>query len=166
MQSFMEPGFQPGQRSDDAAIRRQSSQLHGILWPLLGLTACLLVAACGSRERAVNPPLTITGTRLENRTSMWLSAVRVIVPATGNFVSCGNIAAGGQCSTTFPELAFTGNPVEVTWSQGGQIWSTGPLELQPDASVLEAGRALVQVVIVGAGSAGVVLLPDQGPQAP
>jgi hypothetical protein len=108
----------------------------------------------------VLPELSIGGTRVENRSSGFLSAVRLIVPATGNFVSCGNIAPGGSCSTSFPELAYSGNPVEVTWSQGGQIYSTGLLDLRPDEAVLEAREALVQVVIVGPGAAGVALLPQ------
>ena len=133
----------------------------------LALWAALLVpGACSLPGAAPGPNLQITGTRIENRGQAWLAAVRVIVPVTGNFVSCGNIAPQGECSTSFPELAYSGNPVEVSWSQGGEIWSTGLLELQPDAAVRDAGAALVQVVIVGPGRAGVVLLPVTGKEAP
>jgi hypothetical protein len=93
---------------------------------------------------------------------MWVTAVRLLVPVTGNFVSCGNISPGSMCSTTFPETDYTGNPVEITWSQGGQIHSTGQFVVQlPDD--LDADRpALVRTVIMGPGSAGTVIV--QRPQ--
>jgi len=134
--------------------------------PLALWAAMLALAGCALTDEAPSPDLQITGTRIENRSQGWLAAVRLIVPATGNFVSCGNIAPQGECSTRFPEQTYSGNPVEVSWSQGGEIWSTGLLELQPDAAVLDAGAALVQVVIVGPGRAGVALLPVTGAEVP
>jgi len=95
----------------------------------------------------------------ENRGQAFVTAVRLLVPATGAFVSCGNIPPGGTCATTFPEVKYTGNEMEVTWSQGGQIFSTGQLRLSPSNEVLEAGAARVRVVIAGPGVAGAQLVP-------
>ena len=95
---------------------------------------------------------------IENQTQMWVAAARLLVPLTGNFVSCGNISPQSSCATTFPETDYTGNPVEITWSQGGQIYSTGqfviqlPDDLDPDRPVV------VQVIITGTGSAGAMIL--------
>lgn len=133
---------------------------------LLAVVALLGLLACASQAVTVAPGPAIGGLRIENRGSAFISAVRLIVPATGNFVSCGNIAPGNSCATTFPEQRYSGNPVEVSWSQGGQIWSTGELSLQAGAEVRESGSALVQVVIIGAGQAGVVLLPLSRPGEP
>lgn len=101
--------------------------------------------------------LEIVGARLENRSQAWVSSATLGVPATGRFVSCGNIAPGAECATSFPELAWSGNPVELNWNQGGQLWSTGEVSIEPSADVRLVGRAVVRVVIMGPGSAGVVL---------
>jgi len=95
---------------------------------------------------------------MENQTQMYVSAVRLLVPVTGTFVSCGNIPPGSMCSTTFPEAAYTGNPVEITWSQGGQIHSTGQFAVQlPDDLDVER-PAMVHIVISGPGLAGALIV--------
>jgi hypothetical protein len=118
----------------------------------LGLLAC----AATSVDNA--PPIQITGMVMENQTQMYVSAVRLLVPATGNFVSCGNIPPESMCSTTFPEATYTGNPVEITWSQGGQIHSTGQFVLQLPNDLDENNSAVAHVVISGPGLAGALLV--------
>lgn len=117
----------------------------------------LHLMACASAMPDV-PGVQIDGMVIENQTHMWVSAVRVLLPDTGGFVSCGNIAPGSMCSTSFPQTAYTGAPVEITWSQAGQIHSTGPFDLQlPDD--MDAGHtASVSVVIAAPGSAGAVII--------
>jgi hypothetical protein len=128
---------------------------------------CLVLGACASSP-ASNPhsDLNIGGLSIFNRGSAYVSAAQLLVPATGNFVSCGNIAPGAVCSTAFPERTYTGNPVEVTWSQGGRIHTTGPMEVLPSEEVLEAGTAEVRIVIVSPGLAAVELLPIKSLQTP
>ena len=121
-----------------------------------GLCAFLLFA-CASELLDNTPPLQIEGLVMNNQTQMWVSAVRLLVPATGNFVSCGNIPPGSMCSTTFPEIAYTGNQIEITWSQGGQIHSTGLFVLQLPADLDDDKPALVRVVISGPGTAGAAI---------
>jgi len=119
-------------------------------------TACLM--ACASRVVDSAPPLQIDGLVIENQTLMWVSAVRLLVPVTGNFVSCSNISPESSCATTFPETDYTGNPVEITWSQGGQIHSTGQFVIQLPDDLEEDRPALVRIVIAGPGSAGAIIV--------
>jgi hypothetical protein len=118
----------------------------------------LLLLACASRSLDSKYQLQIEGMAIENQTQMWVSAVRLLVPVTGNFVSCGNIPPGSMCSTTFPETSYTGNPIEITWSQGGQIHSTGQFVVQLPFDLDESKPAVVRVVIAGPGSAGAVII--------
>lgn len=95
---------------------------------------------------------------IENQTEMYVSAVRLLVPVTGSFVSCGNISPESMCSTTFPEAAYTGNPVEITWSQAGQIHSTGQFVMQLPGELDENKPAVVRIVISDTGSAGAMII--------
>ena len=118
----------------------------------------LSLLACAASYLDRTPQLQIEAMLIENQTQMWVSAVRLLVPVTGNFVSCGNISPQSMCSTTFPEASYTGNPVEITWSQGGQIHSTGEFVLQLPADMDEDRPAVVHIVISAPGSAGAVIV--------
>ena len=118
----------------------------------------LLLMACASGSVDNTPPLKLEGLVFENQTRMWVSAVRLLVPVTGNFVSCGNISPQSSCATTFPETDYTGNPVELTWSQGGQIHSTGQFVIQLPDDLDPDRPAVVQIVITGPGSAGAMIV--------
>jgi hypothetical protein len=125
---------------------------------LISTSLCtLLLIACASKPADQVTPLQIEGLVMSNQTQMWVSAVRLLVPVTGNFVSCGNIPPGSMCSTTFPETAYKGNQIEITWSQGGQIHSTGLFVLQLPADLDDTKPALVRVVISGPGTAGAAI---------
>jgi len=123
-----------------------------------------LLFACGAGSVTPDPPpIQISGMLIENQTQMYVSAVRLLVPVTGSFVSCGNISPESMCSTTFPEAAYTGNPVEITWSQGGQIHSTGQFVMQLPGDLDENKPVVVRIVISGPGSAGAMIIqrPEQ-----
>jgi len=117
----------------------------------------LFLSACASRSTEPVTPLQIEGLLIENSTQMWLSAVRILVPATGNFVSCSTITPQSKCSTTFPETSYTGNPVEITWSQGGQVHSSGVFVIQLPVGLDNDKPARILVVIAGPGLAGAVI---------
>jgi len=119
-----------------------------------------LLQACAAQPVNPAPDLKIEGLVIENQTEMWVSAARLLVPVTGAFVSCGNISPGTRCSTTFPETDYSGNPVEFTWSQGGQIYSTGEFVMQPPDDVDLDRPAAVMVVIAAPGSAGATIVQD------
>jgi len=95
---------------------------------------------------------------MENRTEMFLSSVSLLVPDTGGYVSCGTIAPGSICSTTFPEADYSGNPVEITWVQGGQTHSSGRFTLRIPSDLDRRRAAVVRVVISGLESAGAVIV--------
>jgi len=118
----------------------------------------ILLLACAAKPVDDAPPVQITGMVMENHTQMYVSAVRLLVPATGNFVSCGNIPPGSMCSSTFPEAAYTGNPVEITWSQGGRIHSTGQFVVQLPSDLDNDRPAQVHIVISGPGLAGAMMV--------
>ena len=120
----------------------------------------ILLTACASAAPERDPVLQIEGVSMENKTQIWVSAVRLLVPVSGNFVSCGNISPGTMCSTTFPESGYTGNPVEITWSQGGQIHSTGQFALQLPDDLDYDKPAMVRIVIAGPGTAGAAVFQD------
>ena len=141
------------------AVYKASAVLASNLTRLLGPGLCTgLLLACASGPGESTSPLQIGGMVIKNQTQAWVSAARLLVPVTGNFVSCGNISPGSMCSTTFPETGYTGNPVEITWSQGGQIHSTGQFVLQLPEQLDREKPVLVQVVITGPTSAGAVLV--------
>jgi hypothetical protein len=129
------------------------------------LSLCVLfVNACASQ--AVDGPvnsaegLQIKGLIIENQSLMWVTAARLLVPATGNFVSCGNITPNSRCATTFPETDYSGNPVQITWSQGGQIHSTGDYKLELPEDIDITKPAMVRVIITAPGSAGAIITQD------
>lgn len=125
---------------------------------LLGAGACSTTSA----PQADEDQLLIDGLKFENQSRSAISAIRLLVTATGEFVSCGHIPPGGSCASGFPGRVLRGNPVEVSWSQSGQIWSTGALRVNVSEAVRAAGVAEVRVVVIAPGSAGIVLVPAAG----
>lgn len=117
----------------------------------------MLLSACAAPERAI-VTVQIDGMVIENQTRAWISAARVFTPLSGRFVSCGNISPGSMCSTHFPETAYAGNPVEITWSQAGEIHSTGEFEMSIPETLDPDRPAMVRVVITGPGSAGAAIV--------
>ena len=115
---------------------------------------CLLTACSASGPLAPKPLLQIDGLSFLNQSRQPVTAIRLLVPATNNFVSCGFISPGGHCASSFPEVDYTGNPFVVEWTQGGADWSTGEITLQPGETLIQAGVARVQVVVMAPGSAG------------
>ena len=127
----------------------------------LAAAVLVLVTACAVTQDGNEVTLMIDGLKIENQTALPVSQVKLLVPATGAFVSCGNISARSMCSTRFPEANYSGNPVEISWSQGGQDYSTGRAELSIPVDIDEGVAAQVQVVIAGPGSAGAIIVQRQ-----
>jgi len=129
----------------------------------LGVTLCVLtLSACATGPVTREPQVEISGMVMENQTEMYLSAVSLLVPATGGFVSCGTLTPGSMCSTTFPEVAYSGNPVEITWRQAGQMHTSGQFHLQIPTDLDRHKPAEVRVVISSPGAAGAIIVqrPD------
>jgi hypothetical protein len=132
----------------------------GVLKKRLPALPVLLLSACAGAVPQVQP-VTITGMVIENHGSAWISAARVLAPLTGRFVSCGNIAPGSMCSTRFPDASYAGGPVEVTWSQMGEIHSTGEFSMDLPEGLDTDRPATVRVVITGPGAAGAAIIQPQ-----
>lgn len=133
----------------------------------LRATLCILAVACLTSCAADDAlrddtRLPIEGLAFENRSASPVTSIRLLVPATGNFVSCGRIAPGARCTVGFPEVDYAGYPVVVSWAQGGAEWSGGEVTPQIAASAWAAGVGTVRVVVTGPGSAGVLVLPGDG----
>lgn len=127
------------------------------------LALCILfLSACASSSGTREPQIRISGMVMENQTEMYLSGVSLMVPATGGFVSCGAITPGTSCSTTFPEVEYSGNPVEITWRQAGQAQTSGLFRLRVPDDLDKHKPAEVRVVISGTGAAGAIIIqrPD------
>lgn len=130
--------------------------------PLSLALAAVLLASCAATPGGSGPPLLIDALNFENRSSSPIDRIRLLVPATGNFVSCGYIAPGASCASGFPDVVYRGEPVEISWAQGGQDWATGEITLEPDEQVRRAGAAKVMVIVLAPGSAGAVLVSSTG----
>lgn len=118
----------------------------------------LTLSACATGPVQIGAGLLIDRVNFENRATRPINQIRLLVPATGNFVSCGFIAPGASCASGFPAVNYRGDPIEISWTQGGEEWSTGEITLQPDEQVRQAGTANVLVVVLSPGSAGAVLV--------
>jgi hypothetical protein len=119
--------------------------------PALGLAACATTA----------PRYTIDGLALLNRTGVVVHEVRLAVPATGGVVACGQILEQAGCATTFPAREYQGNPVTVSWMQGGRSYRQAAVvfELAPGVVAGEPLTALVELARGGGVRARLVPAP-------
>jgi hypothetical protein len=132
---------------------------HGRNLIALCLQLFLLLACASEQEKKPEPTgIEIDGVIIRNELAFPVKEVQLLVPRTGNFVSCGNIMGHSQCSTKFPNRDYYANEVVISWKEHGQPHSTGPFVISmPDG--LEMGRpALLEVIIFNAGQAGAKLV--------
>ena len=86
----------------------------------------------------------IETTASEQQTSPTVNEI-VIQNDTGEpidgFFNCSQILAGSICLNKFSDRTYQGNPIEVSWIQhyepwtSGQIWLTLPSQIMPDHPV-------------------------------
>jgi len=121
--------------------------------PALGLVACATTAPA--------PRHTVDGLALLNRTGVVVHEVRLAVPATGGVVACGQILVQAGCATTFPAREYQGNPVTVSWMQGGRSYRQAGVvfELAPGVVAGEPLTALVELARGGGVRARLVPAP-------
>ena len=144
-----------GSQGRGLKLRHRARRIVILLALVPGLLACT-----AQKTVPALPVLEIDGLRMVNRTALPIQSARIRVPATEGFVSCGFIPAGGFCSTTFPELTYSGNPIEISWQQATGAWTLDPVTMDVSQEVQAAGRAQLEIVIVGPGSAAALLLAD------
>jgi len=130
-------------------------------WRLCALSALfLLLSSCSTRPIAVpvSAGLKIDGVIIRNRLAYSVNDVQILAPVTGNFVSCGLILARSSCSTGFPDLSYTSNPVRVTWTENGEPQATDDFVVEIGDEI-DAGRpAYLEVQIFSPGQAGANLI--------
>jgi hypothetical protein len=126
------------------------------------LAAGLAFAGCAAQgdrpKTSSGPALQITGVEIHNSLVYPVRDVTILVPATGEYVSCGQIYPETSCSTTFPARDYRDNPVQLSWKEYGQSQSTRPFTLKAPASAREGQAAYIRVEVFAAGQAGANLL--------
>ncbi len=132
--------------------------------PLIPLAACalmLLLGACSIPSKQASnatPAIAIAGVQIINNLSITVTDVQILVPLTGNFVSCGTILRHTACSTSFPGRQYERSPVRVSWKEQGHAQATGNFVIDRPASLDLARPMWIEVVIFAPGQAGAKLV--------
>ena len=140
----------------------------GVLAALLWLWGCAATGP-GDEGEGVEPissGIEIVGLEIQNSLHTTVYDVMVLVPATGGFVSCGQVLARTSCSTSFPQTEYLGYPVKVSWrGRTGDTIETREQQLDLDAGLQPGMRAIVKVVLLSDGLAATLLEPISGATA-
>lgn len=110
------------------------------------------------RGRLQGPELQITGVEIYNSLMYPVRDVTILVPASGDYVSCGQIFPETSCATTFPGRDYRENPVQLSWTEHGQPQSTKPFTLKAPAGTRAGQAATIRVEVFAAGQAGATLI--------
>ncbi len=134
-------------------IFRQSALLLG---SIIFITACSSGQAV--KTRITGPVLQISGVEIHNALPYSVQDVIILAPATGDFVSCGQILPESSCSTSFPARDYRENPLQVKWKEYGQLHSTSEFKLAAPQSARDGQSAYIRVDVFAAGEAGATLV--------
>jgi len=127
----------------------------------------LLVTACATdpaaKAQVGGPRLQIVGIEIHNALSFIVQDVTISVPASGEYVSCGQVLPESSCSTSFPVRDYRESAVQVNWKEQGEPHSTPAFKLEAPAAASEGRRAYIRVEVFASGQAGakLVLLDDE-----
>jgi hypothetical protein len=140
---------------------KRTPQQGRMLQPFASLPHCLvslLLVACAAAPQKqagqAGPALEIEGIEIRNELAHGVSDVTILIPQTGDFVSCGNIIQATSCSTTFPGRSYQGHKVQITWKEQGVPHSTDEFAIKPP-ELLKSGLPIwIEVVIFAPGQAG------------
>ena len=129
---------------------------------VLYLLLLWLVTACGQVQPAMQntPSIAIHGVIIRNDLVISVTDVQLLVPSTGNFVSCGNIMARSMCATKFPHADYYSQKVVVSWTEKGQSHSTGEFALKIPEWLDLTKPTRLEVMIFSPGEAGAKLLQN------
>lgn len=129
---------------------------------ITGFIVMLVLAACMPQPRPnalkAGPDLQITGVEIYNGLPYSVHDVSILVPLSGDFVSCGQILSDSSCSTTFPARDYRESPVQLSWTEHGVPHSTKPFTLKAPDNALPGQDAYIRVEVFAAGQAGATLL--------
>ncbi len=121
-----------------------------------------LMAGCGPHlprsELAASPHLQITGIEIHNALPYIVHDVTILVPVSGDYVSCGQILPDSSCSTSFPVRDYRETAVQISWKEHGEPQSTAPFILKAPIDANNGEQAYIRVEVFGKGQAGAELL--------
>ena len=130
---------------------------HSVAVALLGM-----LTACGGGAQqmpsAKDSGIDIAGIIIRNALAYPVTDVMVEVPATGRFAGCGNIFPHTECKTSFPEVDYRRNGIQVTWSERGESKATDEFVVDTPAWSKAGDSLWLEVVIYSAGLAGARLV--------
>lgn len=126
---------------------------------LLCLQLFQLSACTPAQERGPEPTgIEIEGVVIRNELAFPVTDVQLLVPSTGNFVSCGNIMGRSQCATKFPNRDYYAYEVVISWKEHGQPQTTKPFVIKTPDHLVRDRAALLEVIIFNRGQAGAKLV--------
>lgn len=120
-----------------------------------------LLPACATKGdiQPIATGIVIDGVVIRNELALAVTDVTLLVPFSGNFVSCGNIMARSECSTTFPGRDYYANKIIVTWKEYGEPHSTGEFVISIPDAMDHSQPVRLEVIIFNRGQAGAQLVP-------
>ncbi len=125
----------------------------------MAVSLCLLLACSTAKENQPKATgIVIDGVVIRNELALTVTEVTLLVPASGNFVSCGNIMARSECSTTFPGRDYYANEVVITWKEYGDPQSTDEFVISIPDSIDRNRPVRLEVIIFNRGQAGAKLV--------
>lgn len=84
---------------------------------------------------------------LRNDTGDQIENVRIEVAQFDRFFSCSYIMPRSTCSTGFKPRRYRQNGIEISWTQRGQDYVSGPIVVPADGS-LDRSRVYKAVVVI------------------
>ena len=124
------------------------------------LVLLLSLAGCTALPKSEPTPagVEIDGIVINNQLAITITDAQVLVPATGNFVSCGNIQGRSSCSTGFPGRPYSSNALLVSWKESGTPQSTDEFVVKIGSDIDMGRSARLEVFIFSPGQAGARLI--------
>ncbi|MDX1824296.1 MAG: hypothetical protein R3354_06240 [Thiohalomonadales bacterium] len=126
----------------------------------------LLVVLTACNNLSEKKSITVAGLVFYNDTTSPVHNVKLSVSKTYEMVACGIILPGKECSTTFPQREYQGNPVMVSWEQAGQLWSIRTLEVQLPGDFITNQPTNAVITLGKRGSASARLIPQPSASTP
>lgn len=113
----------------------------------------------------MGPLLQIVGIEIHNALPYTIQDVTILIPESGDFVSCGQVLPVSSCSTSFPVRDYRETAVQLNWKEQGEPHQTAPFLLEAPSSAGEGQQAYIRVEVFSKGQAGakLQLLEEQTP---
>jgi hypothetical protein len=104
------------------------------------------------------PLLQIVGIEIHNALPYTIQDVTILIPESGDFVSCGQVLPDSSCSTSFPVRDYRETAAQLNWKEQGEPRQTAPFILEAPETASEGQQAYIRVEVFSKGQAGAKLL--------